>query len=188
MNFIARFNMPNYTLPVRAYLHGAGQEMWNPEMNKKKIISEAKDHLVSTLDSMTKREKMFSSSEYVDPLSFDFLLAVLWGRSNPGCGQSISNGNRMIDFFGYSDVSRNPEYWPGNPEVEGWVMTDGIFTMKPHVMPGALTCEDTIILLGREGEYRRKCKDLKEFLEKPPVLLEIPGLLEQKVSTRYKTK
>jgi hypothetical protein len=169
MNFIARFNMPKYHVPVRAYLHSTGQEMWDPDENKEDVIRNAQKYLIKTFDSIRD-----------DLLSFDYVLAVLWGQSNPGCGQSLSNGNKMIDCFGYSGVSHNPDYWPGNPEVEGWVMSDGLFTFKNGIFPGGLTCEDATILIGKEGEYRRKCKDLKEFLNVSPVISGIDKIVTLK--------
>jgi hypothetical protein len=171
MNFIARFNMPDYYVPVRAYLHGSGQEMWDPKENTATVIRNAKKHLIKTFDSIRD-----------DLSSFDYVLAILWGQSNPGCGSSLSNGNKMIDCFGYSGVSHNPHCWPGNPEVEGWVMNDGLLTIKNGIFPGGLTCEDSTILLGKEAEYRRKCHDFNDFAVNPPV---IPGL-EKILTIPYK--
>jgi len=73
-----------------------------------------------------------------------------------------------LTFFGFKDIKG----WPGNPDVYGWVWENG-FRQKRDEINEPLTCEDTTIMLGREGAYRWECKDLRMFLYYPPDLGEL---------------
>src|SRR3989344_7602383 len=75
---------------------------------------------------------------------FEFYLGLIWGN--------IKEKTKVIDFFGYKNIGE----WPGNPDVVPFVVKNGFcFLNEPS------TCEDSIIMLGKEGEYRRTLPDLK---------------------------
>jgi hypothetical protein len=154
-NIITRFNLPDYRVPVRAYLHGAGFEIWGEQSVSTDPIEVAKDYLFKTLDSLGRRIA-----------SFDYVLAFMWGQFDPE-GQD-KEGHRVIDCFGYSGVPKLQKDWPGNSDGEGWVMKDGLYVKKEDITLAGLTCEDCDIIKGKEGEYRRTCKNLNEFIRNPP--------------------
>ncbi len=85
-------------------------------------------------------------------IDFDYFLASVWADTR--------RRDKVIDFFGYNKI----ENWPGNPEVKSWIVRNGHYL--PHL---GTTCEDTLILLGREGEYRKTTSDLKSYIEIPPI-------------------
>jgi len=161
MNFIARINLPDHHVPIRAYLHGSGKDAWKPKAVGQGTYVIEKDMDMSqiaktyTINSLAKISKTLE-------LNFQYLLAVLWGNSD---------SERVIDCFGYSDIS--DANWPRNPEVEGWVMREGVYVQKNKITQGGLTCGDSTIIIGKEEEYRRLCPNLKTFMEVPP---KIPGL------------
>ncbi len=80
----------------------------------------------------------------------DFLIMALWG----------DNGKQIAEVFGYFGI--NP--WPGNPEVNSWVFRDGIY----HLYERQISCGDTLIVLGREEEARRKSPNLEHYMKNPP--------------------
>ncbi|MBI2232731.1 MAG: hypothetical protein HYU56_02330 [Candidatus Aenigmarchaeota archaeon] len=80
----------------------------------------------------------------------DFLIMALWGN----------DGKQIAEVFGY--FGTNP--WPGNPEVNSWVFSDGIYQREQR----QICCADTLIVLGREEEARRKAPDLKSYMQNPP--------------------
>ena len=83
--------------------------------------------------------------------SMDLAFACVWGQ--------VSTGDRIVDLLGYSDV----DPWPGNPGFSGWVMINGVYSPQDEI-----TCEDTIIALGKEAEYRRRTKNLTQYQTYPP--------------------
>ena len=168
---LARFNLPDNYVPVRAYLHKAGLKVWDPDLRIRtdydimgqvpinEALDVAKDHLINTLRGIKS-----------DASQFDYLLAVLWARP---LKKDSASFDKMIDFFGYSDIPKNANDWPGNPDIEGWVMKNEVYAPMEGIVPGGLTCGDVSIVIGEEEKYRRTCKDLNEFLQNPP---DIEGL------------
>ncbi len=80
----------------------------------------------------------------------DFLIMALWG----------DNGKQIAEVFGYFEI----DPWPGNPEVNSWVFRDGIYQREER----QISCGDTLIVLGREEEARRKAPDLRSYMQNPP--------------------
>ena len=89
--------------------------------------------------------------------NFGYVLATIWG----------DNGSKIIDFFGYRPT--RPEE---NPEVYAWVVCDGA-VVRSGLDHNPTTCGDSLIVLGREEEHRRKTKDLTDFMSNPPPLEEV---------------
>ena len=142
--FVAGINLP----PVRAYVHKAGfEEVYHGD------VGEARSYLMRNLNHGP-----------VQMFDFNYLIAAVWGDPQ---------GNKVIDFFGYSDVP-SKKNWPGNLDVSDWNIVNGLFVPRYKAFSSGLikvepkTCEDTTIVLGAEGVYRRKSKSLDEFLAKPP--------------------
>jgi len=148
LNIIARYNMPERH--VRAYLHGSGQEVWGSEGLS--AIYTAKEHLIDAFDSS---HKSFIKSH-------DYVLAVLWG----------DDGSKVIDCFCNTGVPKDPKNGPGNPEWDLWFMRNGILTREGK------SCGDSVIIMGREEEYRRFCPDLKTFLKQPPRIAGLENIID----------
>ena len=145
-DFIGRICLKNNDPPIRAYVHRAG---YIEAYNND--IQEANRHLTQVL------------KENRDELKhFQYILASMWGEGK----------DKMIDMFGYRAINE----WPGNPEIHGWVMENGIFVPVNKIMSEkGLTCEDTTIMLSKEAEHRRIRKDLDDFISNPPHFSPAPG-------------
>jgi len=150
--FIARVNISPFVSsvygcsipPGRIYLHEYGNHLYG-------------------LDKETSLFSMFKQGiedSFDDPsLRFDYLVGVAWG--NPDTRE------KMIDCFGFTFGSD----WPGNPDISNWTIKNGCYVRDYVLHSGNMTCGDGLIILGKEEEYRRKCKDLEEFLTIPPKIL-----------------
>src|SRR3989344_2642304 len=100
---------------------------------------EADSHFMNTL---AKNSNKFKELNYA--------ILVLWG--------DLNNQQKVIDVFGFSGI--NP--WPGNPDVSTLVFRNGIYSPLEHT-----TCGDTLILLGKEEEYRRTTTSLENYFREP---------------------
>jgi hypothetical protein len=78
----------------------------------------------------------------------DYFISILWGDSR---------NNEMMDFFGYTDVKKA---WKGNPDIFSWVIKNGVWRKDNNI-----TCGDGMILLGKEEEFRRKTKNIEEYMK-----------------------
>jgi len=67
---------------------------------------------------------------------------------------------RMIDLFGF-EFDRSWEEC--NPEWHPYVFRNGVYQMD-----GSKGCETGLIVLGKEGELRRRCGSLREYLSEWP--------------------
>lgn len=83
--------------------------------------------------------------------NLDYIISITWG--------SLVSKEKIIDVFGFSDISN----WPGNPDVNSWVLKNKIL-----IKENPLTCGDSLILLGKEEEIRRKCKNIEEYIRLIP--------------------
>lgn len=88
------------------------------------------------------------SDEILKPV--DYVIAFLWGNQ----------GRRVAELFGFGGVKD----WPGNPEVYSWVFEDGVY--KPEERQ--ISCGDSLVVLGREEDQRRKTKSCDEWLCRTP--------------------
>lgn len=82
----------------------------------------------------------------------DYLIVTFWKNEN----------SQMTDVFGFG---KDYENWPGNPEVYAWVYQNGVYMPTPNI-----TCTESLQMLGKETEHRRKCRNLEEYLETRPDL------------------
>jgi hypothetical protein len=87
-------------------------------------------------------EKISSKSK-----DYNYFISILWGDSH---------NNKLVDIFVYSGIKDN---WKNNPEVSSWVIKKGIWRTK-----NPLTCGEGLILLGEEEKFRRKTKNIEEYL------------------------
>ena len=94
--------------------------------------------------SYTSRQESWLAEE-----NLDYFIAISWGE----------NGQKVLDIFGYLGLRDN---WKANPEVQNWVVKDGILVQKKEI-----TCGESLVLLGREEEHRLKTEGLEEYLSKP---------------------
>ena len=111
----------------------------------------------------------FALSKHDKLLTFDFFLANVWG--------DIKEDKKVIDFFGYKDI----KVWGNsNPSAIPFQVVNG-----DYFPDGIITCEDTLIAFGREGEFRRKTNNLDEFMRNYPSDI---GGLEKGIITIYPRK
>ena len=149
---LARYNSPANKPPIRAYIHESGFAEAFPSSCCTNSFYDAINHLSDVLNP----QKNGGLKTY----EFHYCLAMIWG----------DNGDKMIDIIGVEDVdpSDKPENWQNNPEMPLFVFRNGIYQPKISYL-----CEDGHIILGQEGQYRRYCKNLQQYLQNPP---EIFGL------------
>ncbi|MBI4895686.1 MAG: hypothetical protein HY831_04300 [Candidatus Aenigmarchaeota archaeon] len=84
----------------------------------------------------------------------NYFLAVIWG--------DVDKGDKVMDLFTYNGA--HP--WPGNPEISAYVLRNGVYVPEDR----SVTCEDTLIILGKEGEHRRQTRSLDDYISSPPVI------------------
>lgn len=147
-NFIGRVNISSLSSTIygcqipqgRIYLHDYGHHIYG-EDKIDSVCSQFKDGVDN--DNMN------------HTLKFDYFLGIAWG--NP------ENLEKMLDCFGFNFGKE----WPGNPDIMNWSIVNGVYVREKVLRAGNMTCGDGLILLGKEEEYRRKCKDLEYFLAHP---------------------
>jgi hypothetical protein len=96
----------------------------------------------------------------------DFMLAVFWGDPEGHMGGPA----QVMDLYGYS---LNWEFaslddGPGNPDVKPYVLKNGVWQCSRPTF-----CEDSFIMLGREGEHRRRSDCLVDAMRTWPNLGDI---------------
>jgi hypothetical protein len=141
MPFVARFCLKSHVVPVRAYLHSAGYELWS--QNGHELIN-----------ARRYAQKIFKSDDFIrmaEEEKLDYVITALWN----------DQGKKTADVFGYSGLRE--EWKLTNPEVTAWNCIDGVWQSP------ARSCGDTMILLGEE-EIRRisGTKDLAYHMAYPP--------------------
>ena len=139
-SFLSRMSFPNRVTPIRVYIHNAGL---------KKTFGTLDNAENYVMDQISTEKSELSGLLYL----YDFVISALW-----------SNGkDKIMDIFGFSDVKDN---WPGNPDVINWLWYNG----KNRFIKDArdiATCGDTLIILGKEEEYRRTTESLDSFMRHP---------------------
>jgi hypothetical protein len=88
---------------------------------------------------------------------FSWVIAVAWGNVAEKC--------RTIDCFCF----RNYGNWPGNPDVHVWNYDHGIIR-RPNPLLAPQFCGDIEIMLGKEEDLRRGCRNLREYVSRFPDL------------------
>jgi hypothetical protein len=137
-NFFARLTLNGNLPPVRAYFHHGG---FDQAYGAEDGIRNAVAHLRTALDAN------------IDLLGEkQFLLAAIWGN----------DGRKTIDVLALTH--REGEGWQDNPEVSAYVLEEGFYQPARR----DITCGDGLMIFGREEEYRRKTKDIKEYAARPP--------------------
>jgi hypothetical protein len=97
----------------------------------------------------------------------DFMLGVFWGDSKGSMGSPA----KMLDLYGYRldrESVLPPDDDPGNPTAMPYVLKDGVWQCGRPIF-----CEDSFIMLGREGEHRRRHECLVDAMEAWPNLGEL---------------
>ena len=85
--------------------------------------------------------------------SYPWVIGILWGKRQ----------EHIVELFVYSGIQTIQE-WPGNPDVDYGQFHSGQFIEKPQ----GLTCEDGLIVLGKESYHRRNCRSLDHYLTESP--------------------
>ena len=80
-----------------------------------------------------------------------FFLGVMWG-------------NGEVAIMDCKGLLLDGASWPGNPEKPTWTYSGGVF--RPEFCP----CGDADIVFGREEEFRRATRDLRDYAENLPPL------------------
>ena len=81
-----------------------------------------------------------------------WVIGILWG----------DYGIPIVEVFAYNGIQRNK--WPGNPEVFYFQFRSRQLVENSR----SLTCGDGLMILGREEEFRRHKKTLKEYINDAP--------------------
>lgn len=145
MSFKQRFNLEDLSIPGRLYVHESGLELFG---KGDEALNYIRDYAVQTLRAQNRSLS-----------NFDFFLASSWGDS--------SRRMKFIDVFGYKLENG---VWKSNADVYSAVVRNGSWREGDN----PFSCEDVLIMLGREAELRRASSDLVEYMAKKP--LGIPGL------------
>ena len=141
MAFVDRINLPDFEVPVRAYIHEAGfEEVYGGDVE----VARKRLEDVIRLSDWKEREKQ---------MNLQYILTTLIG------GEEKYQGKPIVGFFGFFDI----ENWPGESKVK-------IFCyLKPDQREVILNVRgDTLIMLGEEEKYRRTTKSLDEYMRNPP--------------------
>ena len=152
MGIMARYvhvRTPELETPGRLYLHTSGLNVFT-----------GRDSSPIKNAALYAREALAQDAEGLK--EFMFFIGILWGERN----------RRIMDLMRYNgfDLEEQKPWQEINPDVNISIITDGVWT------PGNLLCEEGLIVLGREGEHRRRTASLEEFIRTPPNL----GPLEPK--------
>ena len=148
MGIIARYSHKgdgHLLTPGRIYLHRTGSEVFNGD-GMSSPIKNAALYAQNVL-----KVRLCTMRDYA------YFLGVLWGEGR----------EKVLDLFGYEimEPSSAKEAWQkSNPDVDLWVIRGGEWISENR------TCEDTTIILGREGEHRRRTAGLAEFINTFPDL------------------
>lgn len=79
--------------------------------------------------------------------NYSYVLGAVWG--------DVKYGDKVIDLFGCK-----LDDWSDNPDVLPYTFKNGIYrSYSPSVY-----CGDTLILLGKEEEFRRAKKSLEDYI------------------------
>jgi len=81
-----------------------------------------------------------------------WVIGILWGDS----------GIPIVEVFAYNGIQRSK--WPGNPEVFYFQFRSRQLVEDSR----SLTCGDGLMILGREEEFRRHKRTLKEYINDAP--------------------
>ncbi len=153
MPFVARVNSPKHSPPYRAYIHSAlGEAIYAPKGSGIELVAmNACNYLTKVL------------AAHGDVLrEVDYVLAALWGYD------SDRGPHRVADLFCFSDVG-------SNPDSRVMIVDNGAIVPAWH--PRAMTCGDTLILIGAEERYRRRAGLLEGYIERGPPIHELSDVV-----------
>ena len=145
--FVGLIELPNRNPPGRVYVHTAGYQELFRSMQRAEEYSKT----VLTIQENKLRDKAY-------------FLGIVWA--------DLQANEQVMDLFGYS----KEQEWPGNPEISGWVLRNGIWHRD-----GAVTCTDGLAVLDHEERYRETTSFLQDYTQVPPSL---PKHLERLVVKR----
>jgi hypothetical protein len=148
-NILARANTDPNVIPGRMYVHATGiidAFPYNRETTTS--IEQALNHSLGVI-------RTFSQSD--ESRNTNYVLTLVWGN----------NGEPIVDLLKISglDIKDRPENWPGNPDIEIHIYKNGVYQPKAKSI-----CGDGGIVLADEEFRRRRRKNLREFLENPPLI------------------
>ncbi|MFA5992970.1 MAG: hypothetical protein WC796_04660 [Candidatus Pacearchaeota archaeon] len=152
LSFVARHNSPKpeNQIPFRCYFHDS--------VNKRSINDE------STLNDLTFLLNEWNRRIMIGDQSYSYLIGLDWGdRYGPIGAERYSS---MLDLVAVSDIDTSPEpqNWPGNPVKSSFVFKEGVWQPENR----EVTCGDGWLIVAAEELYRRKCRNLQEYLNNPP--------------------
>ncbi|MEK6825700.1 MAG: hypothetical protein AABY00_02855 [Nanoarchaeota archaeon] len=154
MPIVGVLSSPHTIIPARAYLHSAGLEVFHPEPQQTAI-----EYFKQMLEERHRKGRLET---------IDFVIGILWGNT------SSEPHEKMLDLFGYRINSTDP-WRTSNPEVHTWTICNGVYVQSTEI-----ACEDGMITLGKEAEYRRSTTSLEAYMrELPPFARELTRLVSQ---------
>ncbi len=159
MRFIGQINLPEAKTPTRAYVHEAGIGAY--------ITSGEPFHVdsITPIQNARRHLEEVLTRGLVVPQNLQYMIAILWGNEDK---------EKVVDCFGFSGIQGFP-HWPGNPEVQSWVLINGVYHHNPEIQRN-ITCGDGLLILGQEEGYRRHCKTLESYLQNPPPLIRVSAV------------
>lgn len=157
MGFLARTTRRTGIIPLIIYLHEFGAEQFTGQrdLTLETDVPFIKSSIQRYGDGIYRKD-MFRFHRQCNPPStphyLDYLIMTFWGIKEVP----------MVDVFGFG---KDYETWPGNPEVYAWVYQNKVYMPTPNI-----TCTESLQMLGKETEHRRKCRNLEEYLKTRPDL------------------
>ena len=131
MRFLRVHKLQDLSPPGKLYDQEGGSSVYNGP-------SGSRDYLIGAMQQMPDELKS---------KNLDYFIGISWGHG------SIP----QIDFFAYSGVGEN---WKGNPDVNAWVIEDGIWHPTTRITCG----RGFNLLFGREEELRRHTPNREAYL------------------------
>jgi len=148
MVFIARTTLKENNPPLRLYFHEA-------ELGT--VYGDGTGTKSSLIDAAAYALQVIKSKQELS--SYDLLIATIWGKLSIG-KEPIKE--RRADIFSFSDIKNN---WHGNPDISCFSFVNGLYVSRNEI-----TCGDSLIMLGKEEEHRRKSYDMDKYLTSYPDL------------------
>jgi len=138
LNIVGRINMP--WAKMRAYIHGCGL----PKDFSEHQVTKQAYYILDRIETGPITNIKLDNNGY--------RLGIIW--------KDNKKKMRIIDFFSFSGIDR----WPGNPEVKTYTIKSDTGAIRYE--GGA--CGDGLIILGVEETFRRRTRNLKQYLNTLP--------------------
>src|SRR3989338_3056439 len=154
--------MDRCLVPGKLFLHSVGVEAFYKGPGK----LEDKDWQIETcVEEAGAYAKRILTRDCYFLLESVFTLGVIWGQDH----------HRHLNLFIYDGVDQgSSDSWRlSNPNVRVRQNCQGIWNNNSGSFVGGITCEDSLIILGREAINRRKTGSLDEYMKSHAYLMDM---------------